>query len=174
GLNATTCEIEYEDAYGSYYDDSFTFSAIGNATFDSQVEDIISNSDYLLVTNPYNLLGLYDQTEANGVLDKMAELAILQDGVLGYFNGWHVLETEFAEGDSVVLANEHIFGDRANDEIVMADLDENLIRVYSAIEEYNIEENIGTEEEPLIEVRLPLSHSLAEGDTIAMGNVKHL
>ena len=165
GVNAATCEIAYEDAYGSYYDDIFTFSAVGDSTFDALVEDGINNSDYLLVTNPYNLLGLYDQTEANGVLDKMAELAILQNGVLGYFNSWHVLETEFEEGDEVALSNEHIFGSGENDEIVVADLDDNLIRVYNAFEEVVIETETDS--------HLPISHLFDEGDAIAVGDVKN-
>jgi len=85
---------------------------------------------------------------------------------LGYFNSWHVLETLFEEGDRVALSNEHIFGDGANDEIVMADLDADLIRVYNAFEEVVIETETDS--------HLPIAHLLDERDAIAVGNVTHL
>ncbi|HIE30948.1 MAG TPA: hypothetical protein EYP67_01000 [Methanosarcinales archaeon] len=128
--------------------------------FASLVDDATSGSDYLIVTNPYNLMGLYDGADANAVLDKMAELATLQNGVLGYFNGYHTLKTSFEDGDQIALTGGHIFGRSGDDEIIIADYSDDLIRVYNANEELLIETGS----------QLPIEHRLDGGDIVAVGN----
>lgn len=162
-LGGTTTEIDYRDAYDNPYHETFTHPevwGVGGSRFARVVDDATRGSDYLIVTNPYNLLGLYDEVEANAVLDKMAELAMLQNGVLGYFNGYHTLETSFEEGDQIALTGGHISGRSGDDEIIIADYGDDLIRVYDANEELLIETGS----------QLPIAHSLDGGDVIAVGN----
>ena len=128
--------------------------------FPSFVDNAIGSSDYLIVTNPYHLMGLYDEVDANALLDKMAELATLQNGVLGYFNGYHTLKTSFEAGDQIALTGGHIFGRSGDDEIIIGDYGDDLIRVYGANEELRI----------VTGSQLPIAHSLDGGDAIAVGN----
>jgi len=161
-IGEVTTEIDYRDAYGTTYHETFSLPAEEGAHFGGLVDDAIRESDYLIVTNPYNLLGLYDQDEANVVLDKMAELATLQNGVLGYFMGYSVLQTGFDAGEQVAPAGAHIFGNAGDEELTLADYSDDLIRVYNANEELFIE----------TEGRLPITHTLDSGDLVAMGNVR--
>jgi len=161
-IGEVTTVIDYRDAYGTTYHETFSLPAEEGAHFGSLVDDAIRESDYLIVTNPYNLLGLYDQDEANVVLDKMAELATLQNGVLGYFMGYSVLETGFEAGEQVAPAGGHIFGNADDEELTLADYSDDLIRVYNANEELFIE----------TEGRLPITHTLDSGDLVVMGNVR--
>jgi len=160
GIGAVTTEIDYRDAYGDTYHETYSLPAEEGSHFGDLVDDAIGESDYLIVTNPYNLLGLYDQAEANVVLDKMAELATLQNGVLGYFMGYSVLQTSFDAGEQFAPTGAHIFGDSGDDEFTLADYSDDLIRVYNAHEELFIE----------TEGRLPITHTLDSGDLVAMGN----
>ena len=161
-IGAVTTEIDFRDAYGNTYHETFSLPAEEGSHFGDLVDDAIGESDYLIVTNPYNLLGLYDQDEANVVLDKMAELATLQNGVLGYFNGYSVLQTGLDTGEHLAPTGAHIFGDSDDEELTLADYSDDLIRVYNADEELFIE----------TEGRLPITHTLDSGDLVAMGNVR--
>ncbi len=50
----------------------------------ASVWEAVGAADYLIVTNPYRLFGLYAASDVNDLLSAMAELAQLRGGVLGY------------------------------------------------------------------------------------------
>ncbi|MGD1995016.1 MAG: C25 family cysteine peptidase, partial [Anaerolineae bacterium] len=71
----------------------------------------------------------------------------------------HTLQTSFNAGDQLALGG-HLFRDASDEEIVLADLGEDLIRSYGTNEELT-----------LADERLPFAHDMSAGDVLAAGNV---
>ncbi len=120
------------------------------------VRGAIATSDYILVTNPLNLLGFYGNN-ANDVMAKMAELATRRLGVLGYFYYNQPLPTVYAPGNLFAT------GDTLNDwrdELVVGDMDEGWVRVYDSSVEVIISSNI-----------VPFAFDLQPGDALLTGDL---
>jgi hypothetical protein len=91
-------------------------------------DEAFGSSDYLIVTNTDLLYGMHDNDEVNGLLHKMAELASIREGVLGFFGGSGTLHTSFDRNDRITCGN--VLGDW-RDEIIMSEDEDDRIRVYS-------------------------------------------
>jgi hypothetical protein len=166
-------ELVYHDAYGrDYVKDTvghvneFEDSLRGIAP---AVCDAIAESDYLIVTNPHNLLGIYDPEDVQSLLTAMAELAMERNGVLGYFDGQGMIHnTGFDRNDRVACG--HVIGDR-KEEIVVMDEEADAIKVYNAAHEQTIRVRLSRD---VLETRLPIAfEGLASADVLLVGNLLH-
>lgn len=160
-IDAATTEVEYHDVYGDPYRDAFTHSAEEGDYLTGLVDEATGGSDYLLVTNPYNLFGLNGTSPTDRLLGKMAELASLRNGVLGYFHIYVSFMTEFDASDLLTTGN--TLG-APRGEIILAEDEEDVIRLYDG--------NRQLFEEQGDHVYIPIEHSgLHENDAIAAGDV---
>jgi hypothetical protein len=119
----TDAQINYVDDYGREYGPDVRSYINDNASglrLDVEVYEAFEASDYLMVTNPYNLYGIYDHAGCDLLLSKMSELAVERGAVLGYFNGQSHAHTRYDTNDKIACGN--IFGDY-RDEIVLMDND---------------------------------------------------
>jgi len=118
--------ITYNDSSGVGYSKKFevpfplTLGAVNYA---------FSHADYLIVTNPSNLLLFNSKKDVSKLLSSMAELAKLKNGVLGYLSGVpasfprdYEIHDGFAVGD---------IGGDPEAEILIADRDKNKVYVYN-------------------------------------------
>ena len=120
----------YHDSFGRAYNGNTLaeVSRVGGSPVDEAVDDACEESDYLIVTNPALLFGIHDPDQVDAFLAKLAELADVRDGILGYYLGVGSVRTHFRREDDIGCGN--IFDDWM-DEIVIADESEDVIRVYS-------------------------------------------
>ena len=130
-----------------------------------QADACIRRADYLLVTNPQNLLGLHDAGDVGLTLAKMAELAVYRNGVLGYYGTRLPLATHYRAGDLVATGNIIDGGFR---EIIVWDDGENLLRVYNRFGHKEIPVDPPTDPPTYL---LPFDLDLRAGDKLAAGDV---
>lgn len=98
--------------------------------FRDDVFEAAAAADYLLVTNPRALYGLFPSAEVDQLLGKMAELASLRQGVLGFINTFTVVPSTFSFGDQLG-AGELVPGDiHANGEIAMIEWSDRKLKIY--------------------------------------------
>lgn len=155
-----TTVIDYHDVYGDTYHELATHPAEEGDHFSGLVEDIIDNSDYLIVTSPQNIFGINGTAASDQLLDTMAELASLRNGVLGYFHTFASFKPKFDANDGLTAGN--TLGGGLG-EIILADEEEDRIRLYDRKWEV-FKERDDT-------VYVPIEHlGLHENDTIAAGN----
>ncbi len=119
----------YHDSFGRTYDGNTVAETgrVGGVTIDQAVDDACEESDYLIVTNPALLFGIHDPNGVNRFLAKIAELAGVRDGILGYYAGVGSIRTLFRRTDDIGCGN--ILNDW-KDEIVMLDESDDAIRIY--------------------------------------------
>jgi hypothetical protein len=165
-------ELEYRDDYDRVYVRDFVGhvnTVVGPWGLDRAVEDAFAQSDYLIVTNPHNLTGIYDPGHVQELLTAMAELAIERNGVLGYFNGQGTIRSAFDRNDRIACGN---VIDDARQELVVLDEEADLLRVYNATAERTIRVRVSDDR---IETRLPISFAdLTGSDALLVGNIRHL
>ncbi len=153
--------LDFVDDYGRIYNLTDSIPHVNHCLSRTRVDVDVLNafkaSDYLMITNPYNLFGAYDHDGCNLLLVKMAELAIERGGVLAFFNGQTHMHTNFDGNDKLKCGN--VCWDW-RDEIVMAD-DPNRIRIYD-----------GAHERTLDRGRMPIQHELTTSDALLVGNIK--
>ncbi len=122
--------LRYHDAFDRDYA-APTFPAVSRVDGEF-IEDAVNSaclaSDYLIVTNPALLFGIYESAAVNHLLAKTAELAAVRNGVLGYFLGAGSTHTTYRSSDKIACGN--IFSDW-RDEIILTDESKDLIRIYS-------------------------------------------
>ena len=158
-------DIEYYDAYESYsqdYDDITSFDQDGRSiSFSTNLA--FADSDYLIVTNPWTMLRLYDSGEVNTLLRSLAQLANLRKGVFGYFHSYYTLRTAYEGGLSIGVG--HILGNN-RDEIILEDYGndttEDRIRIYSGYSHQTISGELP--------IGLGIDY-IQPGDAIAVGDV---
>jgi hypothetical protein len=127
-------------------------------TLDEAVEDAILDADYILVTDPYRLLGHNDRSLAMDVLERMTELAGYRNGVLGFFNGEEIRETDFRQGD--ILTSGRFYG-LDEEDIMVGDLSEEHLKPYGLT--------------GLLDFRNPsiaITSRVYQGDAVVLGNVR--
>jgi parallel beta-helix repeat protein len=85
--------VSYDGIAGDTYQKDFSIPATQVKLNPGSYQNIadatnftVKLADYVIVTHPNNLFLLYNATEVNVLLATMAQLAYLEDGVLGYFN----------------------------------------------------------------------------------------
>ncbi|MCK4999682.1 MAG: hypothetical protein KAS23_09110, partial [Anaerohalosphaera sp.] len=121
--------LGYHDHFDRYYTGP-TMDAVGMVDgqhINHAVDDACQESDYLIVTNPAVLLGIYDPVAANELLVKTAELANVRNGILGYFLGASSIHTSYRSNDKIGCGN--IMFDW-KDEIVLMNENEDEIQIY--------------------------------------------
>ncbi len=129
-------------------------------------------SDYLIVTSPDNLLSYNSQPDVSALLSKMAELAKLKNGTLGYLDSVSSLPMSFRPGDS--LASGNVAGD-GKAELILGDQMEGKIHVYGlqiALPFYNAwgpAPPVAWRE--LASFKCGAAGSFTAGDRLAVGNV---
>lgn len=131
----------------------------------SQARACVRRADYLLVTNPQNLLGLYDTGDVGLTLAKMAELAVYRNGVLGYYGTRLPLSTHYRAGDLITTGN--IIDGRYREVMVWDDSD-HLLRVYNRFGHKEIAVDPPTDPATFL---LPFELDLRDGDKLAAGDV---
>lgn len=129
-------------------------------SLDDVVADAFGMSDYLLVTSPINLANAIGAEDAGVAMMRMAELASLREGVLGYYHNYGMIRTGFAPGDLFVLADMFDPGD-FNDQLLIGDLDADRIRAHTDTTEITLP----------TDNQLPIEVNLRAGDALAAGNV---
>lgn len=75
--------ITYKDRWDRVYSLECPVSVSGALTT-TKLNNAFSSADYLIVTNPTNLFGIYVRNDVNNLLANMAKLARKKNGVLGY------------------------------------------------------------------------------------------
>ncbi|MBN2432339.1 MAG: hypothetical protein JXQ27_12760 [Acidobacteria bacterium] len=99
-------------------------------TFREEVRDACAVVDYLLVTNPRSLFGIYGQDDVNRLLSKMAELAVLRQGVLGYINTFTTIPATFGATDKLAVGDVLPYDVHAGGEIVMLEKEDDKVKIY--------------------------------------------
>ncbi|MBN1281308.1 MAG: hypothetical protein JXA00_06640, partial [Candidatus Thermoplasmatota archaeon] len=118
-----------------------------------EAHEAFDESDYLIVANPTNLLAIFNTDDVNLLLSKAAELATLKDGVLGYYTGYASLQTQYDSTDYIAAGNVR---DDYHDEVIVADEEEDRIRVY----------DVRQRENSLRHTDLPSGSKVAVGNTL--------
>lgn len=150
--------LRYHDAFDrDYAAPTFpTVSRVGGEFIEDAVDAACDESDYLIITDPALLFGIYDPEAVNQLLAKTAELADVRDGVLGYYEGTGSTYTTYRSTDRFACGN--IFGDW-RDEMILTDESEDLIRIYSPDRQRTIDDV------------LPIPHpGLHANDVLLVGN----
>jgi len=151
--------ITYMDSYGDEQYEAYT-ELSGRAYLSSIADDAFLDADYLLITNPDNLFLFNNIQDVDHLLSTMAELAMLRNGVLGYYYTSGTLMTTFDSNDILVTGD---FVNDARKEIIIGEIDpgkDGIIRTYSGSFERTIRH------------QLPFNHiGLHQDDAIAVGNV---
>ena len=151
--------LEYHDSFGRDYSEP-TLSAVSwvdGQHIDDAVDAACEESDYLIVTNPDALFGIFDPDLVNQLLAKIAELADVRNGVLAYYLGAGTTHTTYRSSDQIGCGN--ILHDW-RDEIVLMDESDDVIRIYSP----NWQHNISGE----LPISVPGLHS---NDVLLVGNL---
>ncbi|MHC4084450.1 MAG: C25 family cysteine peptidase [Planctomycetota bacterium] len=159
--------IEYHDMYDPYRDNYSNISHVdsdGRTMYDS-AHQAFKASDYLIVTNPWNLFRLHDPNdEVNSLLGSLARLAGVRNGVLGYYHSYYTLRTEYEGGRTIGVGD--IFRDN-KDEIIFEDFGndttEDMVRAYSGYQQFWFADE-------QLPIRLGIDSRLG-GDAIAVGDV---
>jgi hypothetical protein len=124
--------------------------------FDDAVSHAIGTADYLALTSPMALAGMFGR-DANRVLEKAAELTTHRGGVLGYYHSMSAASSAFREGD-LVAAGEMFDTWDDLDQIFVGDMREGRIRPFTRGHEMA--------DEPM-----PIAMPLRAGDAMALGDV---
>jgi hypothetical protein len=80
-------KIKYKGKDGSDYQAEYNLPVLKTSSGElitTSYEKAIKSADYLLLTDAQRLFNLYNNQEVNNLLSTMAELAIYEEGVLGY------------------------------------------------------------------------------------------
>ncbi len=131
-------------------------------------ETATKTSDYLIVTSPENLQRYNAKEDVAKLLSKMAELARLKNGVLGYLDVASSLSMTYGKYDGFAVGD---IIDDAKAELIIGDQAGGEIHVYGT----NVPTAIGVQ--PPVEWK-EMSHikcgslPFAQGDRIAVGDVK--
>jgi hypothetical protein len=157
-------EIEFDDNYGVSHTQAMAdvcpwveSGTNPRATVALAATEALATADYLIITNPRNLLGIYSESDSNQLLARLAELATLRNGALGYYHSYGSFTIHYDRNDGVAIGN--IFGD-LRQELMLADNDDDRIRIHTA------------DSQQWIGGQLPVVFDgLHEDDRIAVGNV---
>lgn len=98
--------------------------------FSEDIFDAAAAADYLLVTNPRALYGLFPSADVDTLLGKMGELATLRQGVLGYLNMFTVVPSNFSSGDRLAVGDFVPYDTHSGGEIAMLDWAEERVKIY--------------------------------------------
>jgi len=128
---ATGMYIYFTDEHGveHYENYSTVYDSTSYPSFAEDVDEAFLESDYLLLTNPHNLFALFNDPDTRNLLNKTAELAMLKNGVLGFFGSTGSLATSFDGNDRACIAN--VYGGSWEELLIMDD-ESNLVKAYSA------------------------------------------
>ena len=123
-------ELTWASADGTKYNAAeqpvVTKTTAGQTVMDAY-NSAVKSCDYLIVTDPENLLEFNPVGDVDALLSSMAELARLKSGVIGYLHGPFSIYREFMGDDG--FASGDVLGDK-NDEIIIADASEKAIFYY--------------------------------------------
>ncbi len=160
--------IRFHDPYEAYEEefDDIAWRDMDGHTIRSCANWAISESNYLIVTNPTALYRMYDEGDVDDLLDSVMDLAFERRGVMGHFNSYYTIHPNFQGGRW--MGTGHLFGD-SRDELFLldrrnSDTVEDLIQAFSAT----------TGRLSLADNQLPIRlgfRTLQPGDTMAVGNV---
>ena len=150
--------VVYTDHTGQWFDETLdlTTERTDTAHLDLALETALNASDYLMVTDPSNLLAQNDRGDVMELFNWTSMLARERNAVLGFYDSHVMLRTSFEGGDLVGLGD--IFNSPGL-EITVGDMEEQQFRIYSANRQHYIEDE------------LPHAFTFAPGDRMAMGNV---
>ena len=155
-IGADPVTYAFTDPLGEHYDKSVDRTHDG-FPFRNTVHDAFDTADYLLVTNPYNLFAFNLEADVIALLDKTSELAMLKNGVLGYFQAFATFPSSFDRTDK--LARGHIFSGHP-ELVVVVDDEHDRIEMFSMSRRWRIstpDMSVGVE--------------LRSDDAIAVGNI---
>ncbi len=116
------CVTRYQDDYETYtrtnaYESWWVTYALGGVRattyLHAAVSDAFHTSDYLAVTSPRNLGHLGAATNRDALLEKLAELALAREGVLGFYDAAPAIETSYKSGAQIAAGN--CYGGRRDD-----------------------------------------------------------
>ncbi len=149
------CDISFHDSE----DRTYTMQLLDPFNDDDEFDDAFKDSNYLLVTNPELLYSMHKEDDVDLLLNKVAELASVREGVLGFFGGSGTLHSVFDRNDRIAVGN---FMHDWKDEIVITDEENDKIYMYSAAHELTIYQRL-----PINFPGLSSSDALIAGDLIA-------
>ena len=147
--------LDYEYPVGGPVYEANDLLTGGGLSLRNKVEDSLDESDYLIVTNPKILWGMNPSADCDQLFGTMAELAMIRNGVFGFFEGHATVNTRFDYTDRLAVGE--IFPDTRHrgKEILIAEDEEDRVIFYDAIGYVDELEYIG----------------LNKRDTFAVGNV---
>jgi len=128
-IGAETMTVVFEDPAGHIQREEALLAREG-MTFRAEVRDACATADYLLVTNPRSLFGINGQSDVNRLLSKMAELAVLRQGVLGYINTFTTIPATFGATDKLAVGDVLPYDTHAGGEIVLLEKEEDKVKIY--------------------------------------------
>jgi len=151
--------VVYEDEHGRGNAVTF-YEPAGSTSLRNLVDEACAGSDYLIVTSPRQVVRHANEAGWRGLARVIARLALARNAILGYYDGSTVLATAFDSNDKIGVGG--IFGCPDREEVVVADEEEDVIRVYS-LHSSDIDEDVA----------LPIAHEgLSEQDVLVVGNVQ--
>ena len=120
---ADSTDVWYGDIYNNY-NKRYKLAMMDASLY----HDALKSSDYLMVTSPRNLRFFNSAEDADALLSKMAELATLRNGVLGYIDLSFSFSTIYKMHWGFAVGN--MLGDDRMD-LAIGDMDADKIFVYS-------------------------------------------
>ena len=118
-----------------------------------------SNSDYLVISCPVNLEGVYGEEGCGEILSTVAELATYRNAVLGYFHSANWVRTAYRSGDPATLG--YTFNEwDLTDQVWVGDRSDNRLRAYSRMQEVRNED-----------IPVPVVADVRSGDGLAVGDL---
>jgi parallel beta-helix repeat protein len=130
-------KLTYEGSDGTIYSDIVEYwvpYTTNGETIPEAHLNATRSADYLLVTSPHNLRLWYNPQDVDALLSTMADLAALENGVLGYLHGPAAsFPRDYEQHDGFAVGDVHgglYFP--SEEEIVIADLDRDWIYIYDA------------------------------------------
>ncbi len=160
--------IQFHDAYEAYEEefDDVAWRDTDGHTIRSCANWAISESNYLIVTNPIALYRMFDAGEVDDLMASVVDLAFERRAVIGHFNSYYTIHPNFQGGHWMGTGD--LFNDHREELILLdrrdSDTVEDLIQVYSAT---SGKLSLADNELP---IRLGF-HALYPQDTIVVGNV---
>jgi hypothetical protein len=127
-----TLDYEYPAVGGFLYEASDMLRG-GGLSLISKVNDCFAHSDYLIVTNPKILWSMNSSADCDQLFGTMAELAMIRNGVFGFFEGHATVSTRFDDTDKIAVGNVLPRSEHGGNEILIASDEDDMIRFYDAI-----------------------------------------
>lgn len=173
GSERVTLDYEYPVG-GTVYEASDMLNS-GGLSLRTKVNDSFAESDYLMVTNPKILWSMNPSADCDQLFGTMAKLAMIRNGVFGFFEGHATLATRFDYTDRLAVGETLPNTRHRGNEILIAEDEEDRILFYDAMGYIGNIEHIGLNKRDGFAVGNvadvnPLFGSFADGEEIVIAD----